>query len=454
MIVMKFGGTSVGDAERIRAVASLVGEAARSGRRPTVVVSAHAGVTNLLFDLARRAVETGAHDVGALAARHHEILDALGLPRALVEAEIEEARTLLTGIALVRELTPRTLDCMASFGERMSARVVAAHLRAAGLDAEPVMAWDAGLTTDARFGAARPLPSAEAEIQRRLGAMTAIPVVTGYIGRTEKGEVTTLGRGGSDYSAAIFGAALGAEEIQIWTDVDGVLTTDPNVVKNARILEELSFEEASELAFFGAKVIHPATMLPAVEKNIPIRVLNTFNPSARGTRIVARSERSREVVKCIAFRRGVRIVNVVSTRMLGAHGFIRRLGEVFDRHEVPIDMMATSEVSVSLTVDEKLDIRPVIADIAQFARVEEEAGRAIVCVVGHGLRDTPGIGAKAFAALAKAKVNVLMISQGASRINLGIVVDAKDAETSVRTLHAEFFGEPALENRPGGSGRP
>lgn len=441
MVIMKFGGTSVGDPERIRVVADLAREAAGRGARPVLVVSAHAGVTNLLFDLARQAVETGEADLAPLEARHFAIIDALGLPRDLVAPELREARTLLRGVGLVRELTPRTQDCIASFGERMSAKVVAAHLEKAGAPAVAMTAWDAGLTTDARFGGARPLPGADQAIREKVLAASGIPVITGYIGRTAKGEVTTLGRGGSDYSAAIFGAAIDAEEIQIWTDVDGVLTTDPRIVRGARILEELSFEEASELAFFGAKVIHPATMLPAVEKNIPIRVLNTFNPKARGTKIVRTSERSREVVKCIASRKGVRVLNVVSTRMLGAHGFIRRLGEVFDRHEIPLDMMATSEVSVSFTIDEKLAVAPALAEITQFARVEEEGGRAIVCVVGQGLRETPGIAAKAFQALARAKVNVLMISQGASRINLGIVVDGKDADASVKTLHAEFFGE-------------
>jgi aspartate kinase len=438
MIVMKFGGTSVGDAERIRAVASLVRDALP--RRPVVVVSAHAGVTNALLALARQALETGEARLGPLEERHDAILLGLGLPRDLVAPELSELRTLLGGVAMLRELTPRSLDHIASFGERMSAKTVAAALRSTGIEATALAAWDAGLTTDARFGAARPLPASDAEIARRLGGFFGVPVVTGYVGRTEKGEVTTLGRGGSDYSAAIFGAALGAEEIQIWTDVDGVLTTDPKLVKGARVLDEVSYEEASELAFFGAKVIHPATMLPAVERGIPIRVLNTYNPSAPGTRIAARSGRSREVVKCIALRRGVRVVNLVSGRMLGAHGFIRRIGEVFDRHEVALDMMATSEVSVSVTVDASLDVSRALEDLRQFARVEEEAGRAIVCIVGDGLRETPGIAAKALGALARAGVNVLMISQGASRVNLGVVIEERLADSAVRTLHEEFFG--------------
>jgi len=440
MIVMKFGGTSVGDAERIRTVCDLT--RAALARRPVVVVSAHAGVTNLLFELGRRAVETGEVDTTALERRHFEILDALSLPRETVAAELAELKTLLGGVAMLRELTPRSQDHIASFGERTSAKTVAAAMRARGLVATALTAWDAGLTTDAKFGAARPLPSSEAVMRERLAGFEGVPVVTGYIGRTERGEVTTLGRGGSDYSGAIFGAALGAEEIQIWTDVDGVLTTDPKIVRTARVLDEVSYEEASELSFFGAKVIHPATMLPAVEKGIPIRVLNTFNPSAKGTLIAARSGRSREVVKCIAHRRGVRVVNIASGRMLGAHGFIRSLGEVFDRYEIALDMMATSEVSVSVTIDAKVDAARALEELRRFARVEEESGRAIICIVGDGLRETPGIAAKALTALARAGVNVLMISQGASRVNLGLVVPEEAALLAVKTLHDEFFGAP------------
>ncbi len=441
MLVMKFGGTSVGDPERIRTIAALVKDALAGGpaRRPVVVVSAHSGVTNLLFDLAKQAVEKGRTGIDAVEARHFEIMDALGVPRELIAPELKELRTLLTGVAMLRELTPRSQDCIASFGERMSAKTVAEALRRAGVEAVALAAWDAGLLTDNKFGAARPLPGTDEVIKKRLGAVTGVPVITGYIGRTEKNEVTTLGRGGSDYSAAIFGAAIDASEIQIWTDVDGVLTTDPKIVKAARVLDEISYDEASELAFFGAKVIHPATMLPAVDKGIPIRVLNTFNPKAPGTTIARKGGRSREVVKCIALRRGVRVISVVSGRMLGAHGFIRRLGEIFDRHEIPLDMMATSEVSVSVTIDAKLDASRALEELRQFARVEEEGGRAIVCVVGEGLRETPGIAAKAFQALARAGVNVLMVSQGASRINLGLVVEERAAEESVRTLHAEFF---------------
>ncbi len=456
MIVMKFGGTSVGDPERIRAVADLV--RAHLARRPVVVASAHAGVTNLLSDLARTALEKGKAPLDALEARHFGILDALGLGRDLVEGDLKELRSILRGVALVKELTPRTQDAIVSYGERMSCRAVAAHLASVGIAAEAVMAWDAGLVTDSRFGAARPLPGIEAEMKRRLVAIGAgtgtgtggggaaqagwvVPVVTGYIGKNETGQVTTLGRGGSDYTGAIVGAAVDAEEVQIWTDVDGVLTTDPRICRDARVLEEVSFEEASELAFYGAKVIHPATMQPAVEKSIPIVVLNTFNPKAKGTRIVREAAPSREVVKCIALRRGIAVVNLVSSRMLGAHGFIRRMGEVLDRHEVSVDMIATSEVSVSMTVEESQAARleAALRELEAIGRTTVAKGKAILGVVGQGLRETKGIGAKAFAALARAGINVEMISQGATRINLGVVIDAKDAEAGVRALHEEFF---------------
>jgi len=440
MIVMKFGGTSVGDPARIRTVEALVRE--RLALRPVVVVSALSKVTDALLETARRAVETGRVETGAIEERHAAVLCALELPPDLVRPELDELRSILLGVALVRELTARTQDSIASYGERMSARTVAAHLRARGLEATAVPAWDAGIITDSRFGQARPLAGIEPEVGRRLAAVPGVPVVTGYIAKDAQGHVTTLGRGGSDYTASIVGAAVDAEEIQIWTDVDGILTTDPKVCPKARVLDEVSFDEASELAYFGAKVVHPMTMVPAVLRDIPIRVLNTFNPKAPGTVIVRRSTRSREVVKGIALKKGVRVINLVSARMLGTHGFIHKMGEVFDRHEVVLDMIATSEVSVSVTSEgtEAERLEGCLADLRAIAReVSVESDRTILCVVGDGIRDTPGIAAKAFAALGRAGINVLMISMGATRVNLGIVVDARDAEAGVRALHEEFF---------------
>jgi len=442
MIVMKFGGTSVGTPAYVRRVGELV-RTAKEREPVLVVVSAHAGVTDLLIELAERARD-GSAEIEPFAARHQEMLRALDLPADLLDAELRQARTLLTGVALLRELTPRSRDHLLSYGERMSARVVAAHLRGAGTAARAVDGWDAGVLTDDRFGAARPLPGLPGRVCAAFAdGFDPVPVVTGFIGKTERGEVTTLGRGGSDYSAALFGAALTAREIQIWTDVDGVMTTDPRLVPDARVVERVSYAEAAELAFFGAKVLHPETMQPAIESDVPLRVRNTRNPAAPGTRVERQQSTSREVVKAIALRRGVRVVNVQSNRMLGAHGFIRQLGEVFDRHRVAIDMMATSEVSVSLTVGPEADLAPVLRDLGAFSEATVLSGLAILCVVGDGLRETPGLAGRVFRSLGDASVNVVMVSQGASRRNLGIVVRDEDAKRAVQTLHAAFFSPDA-----------
>ena len=267
-----------------------------------------------------------------------------------------------------------------------------------------------------------------------------VPVMAGYIGATEQGITTTLGRGGSDFSAAIAGAALGAAEIQIWTDVDGMLTCDPRLVPEARRIKMLSFDEAAELAYFGAKVLHPATLLPAMEKNIPVRVLNSRRPEGWGTRIVAERVPSTSVIKCVACKRGITVVDIRSTRMLMAHGFLKNIFEVFDRYETPVDMLATSEISVSLTIDDARHLDDICAEVRPYADISAESGQAIVCVVGDNLRSTPRVAARVFGALNE--IPVRMISQGASRLNVSFVVAESDATRATQLLHDEFFADP------------
>ncbi|MBI4613604.1 MAG: aspartate kinase, partial [Planctomycetes bacterium] len=264
-------------------------------------------------------------------------------------------------------------------------------------------------------------------------------VTTGFIGKTPAGEITTLGRGGSDFSAALFGERLAAEEIQIWTDVDGVMTADPRVVPAARLLDTLSFEEASELAYYGAKVLHPATIVPAIKKNIPVRVLNTMRPEIRGTTIVRAGVKAPTVAKSIATKKNIHVINITSLRMLLAHGFLARIFEIFDRYQVVIDMVATSEVSVSVTTDSERNLEPALAEIRGFAEVEHRSGRTILYLVGHGLRETAGIASVFFQTLADAGVNIEMISQGSTRINIGIIIQDGDAARAVQTLHRRFF---------------
>jgi len=439
MIVQKFGGTSVGGPEPIRRLASIVRAALE--RRPVVVVSAIGGVTNRLFRLAElaRSGEVWQAEYEALARAHHETLAGLGLDVALLDGMLAEFRSLVHGVALLRECTARTMDSLASYGERLSARLVAAYLASTGLPARAVDAWEAGIVTDGRFGSARPLPETEERIRAALGDVPGVPVVTGYIGKDAQGNVTTLGRGGSDFSAAILGAALGADEIQIWTDVDGVMTADPRIVERARFVSKLSFAEAAELAFFGAKVLHPATMAPAVQKNVPIRVLNSFRPEHPGTVIVACLASGERGVKSITSKEEIAVVNVIAAPMLLQFGFLERIAEVFARHEIVVDMIATSEVSVALTTDATARLEPAVLELSRFSDVTIGRALSLVSIVGAELQDGLSVQRRAFETLEELAVRVEMISYGATRNNLSFVVARDRVREIVRALHRRLF---------------
>jgi aspartate kinase len=299
------------------------------------------------------------------------------------------------------------------------------------------------LVTDDHFGKAAPLmePTTarlEEAARSHLNAGKVV-VMGGYIGGTQSGITTTLGRGGSDYSAAIAGAALNAEEIQIWTDVDGMMTTDPRIVPGAWKVRDISFDEASELAYFGAKVLHPLTVLPAVEKNIPVFILNSKKPKGTGTRITKDARPCKNLIKSIAFKRGITVVTVSSSRMLMAHGFLKALFEVFDRHRTSVDMVATSEVSVSLTLDNVSKLDAIVEDLKALGDVEVNPKAALICLVGNNLKYTPGVARRAFGSMAD--INILMVSHGASNINFSFIVDEKDANSAIQKLHADFFSE-------------
>jgi aspartate kinase len=437
MIVMKFGGSSVGEPARIQSVREIV--QSRLDRKPVVVVSAHKGVTDMLVDLAESATETEP-DLQPITERHQDILGGLGLPLDLVDPFLEELSFLLKGVSLVKELTPRTMDYVLSFGERMSSRVVAAYFREQGLDAQAYDAFDIGMKTDDVFGAATPLASASSEIKTALSNLDHVAVVTGYIGKNEAGDITTLGRNGSDFTASFIGAAMDAEEIQIWTDVDGVMTADPRLIEEARPVDQMSFGEAAELAYYGGRVLHPATIIPAMAKHIPVRVLNTFRPEEPGTVIVPEDDITTEgQIKSIASQESQIIINITSSRMFLRHGFMAKVFEVFGRHEVVVNMIATSEVSVSVTTHTDRNLDKAVEDLSHFADVTVERDRSIICVVGQGLRSTPGIAADIFKAVAGTGVNVLMISHGASSINLAFVVEDEHAASIIRALHDMYF---------------
>lgn len=450
MIVMKFGGTSVMDPVAIDRTAQIV--QGRLAQRPLVVVSAMAKVTDALL-AAGKAAGGGRRDEAlelahGLRQRHRQTARALvddaqyQTLSAELDREFDTLDELLKGIAAVGELSPRSSDYVVSFGERLSSKIVAEAYKARGIraalcDARQVM------ITNADFGQAIPQVS---QIEHRAKNLVQpllddaqVPVMGGFIGATEAGVQTTIGRGGSDFSAALLGAALDAEVIEIWTDVDGMMTTDPRLCAEARRIRVISFEEAAELAYFGAKVLHPATVLPAVRKNIPVRVLNSRNPTNEGTLIVSRAPQSHATFKAIAAKKRITIVDVVAARMLGAHGFMKTIFDIFDRHHCSIDVVSTSEVSISLTVDSNEAIPAIARDLSKIADVKYAGRNAIVCLVGENIRETPQIAARVFTALGD--INVRMISQGASEINITFVIDEDDVPEAVRRLHQAFFTE-------------
>lgn len=435
MIVMKFGGTSLGSAARIRNVLEIV--RARLARRPVVVVSAHAGITDALVELADRA-PAGDPDIEPIAERHRSILAELGLERDLLDPLLEELADLARGMALVGEASPRARDHMLSFGERCSARVVAAFFTAQGVPARALDAYDIGLRTDSTFGRARPLPD-DGRIARALAAVPETPVVTGFLAKDERGNVTTLGRNGSDLSAALLGHALDAEEIQIWTDVDGVMTADPKLVPQARPIRRMSFDEASELAYYGGRVLHPATLVPAMQKGIPVRVLNTSRPDSPGTEILAELDETAATVRAIVHKRGIHLVNLVSPRMLQQHGFLARVFEAAARHEVDVDVVATSEVSITMSTDSDHGLQGLRGDLSAIGEVAVEPDHALLCVVGRGIAERLDVPAIVFGALARAGVRVRVISQGAIKVNLAMVLAESELERAIRALHAELF---------------
>jgi aspartate kinase len=432
---MKFGGTSLGDRERIDTVVDLIRR--RLPEDPVVVCSAHAGVTDLLLDGARAAA-AGAPDMGPLRAREAELLAALALPADLVDPELEAVEQMFQGLSLLPAgLAPPVLDQIAGFGERMSVKALAAFLRGQGIAATAVEADKAGLLTDGRHGRAAPLPEAYAALEASIAAVEGVPIVTGFIGRGPDGSVTTLGRSGSDFTATIVGRALRAQAVEIWTDVSGVLTADPRVVPGARPVEALTYAEASELAYYGAKVIHPATIQPAVELDIPVRIKNTMAPDAVGTTIgPARGERE---VASIASKTGIHLVSITSGRMLGQSGFVSRVFDAFREHDVVVDLIATSEVSITVSVDEEEGLAAVVEDLSSFSTVHVDKGNALIAVIGERMRRATGLTGRVLSAIGAAKIPVRAISYGATKTNLQLVVPADRYADAVRTLHDALF---------------
>ncbi len=451
MIVMKFGGTSLQDGEAIERAIQAIWK--QLDQQPLVVLSALGKTTDQLLKIAKKAasgqvrvamrVQEELREYHCSTARDILSGSHVAKTKKRLDQFFSELSNITQGFHLQGECSARSLDTIISLGERMSTWIFSQALLERGCRAVLLDARELILTND-RFNQAAVLEDISLrQIREGISPLLKkgfIAVLQGFIGSTKDGAVTTIGRGGSDYTASLAGAALNAKEIQIWTDVPGILTTDPLIVPEAFKIKALSFAEASELAYFGARVLHPKTLLPAMVRNIPVRVCNSLWINHTGTRISSQPSCPQTAVKAIACKKGITVVNVHSPRMLLAYGFLRRIFEVFERYETVVDVVATSEVSVSLTIDSSEKLDPIVADLKAFGQVDVEHDTAIICIVGDNLKYTPGIAARVFRGLGS--INVHMISQGASRINLTFLVQQSKMKMAVRKLHHEFFRDP------------
>lgn len=441
MIVMKFGGTSVGNADAISQVASIVAHS--QARKPVVVVSAITKITDALIRLAEKSTKgTGSDTLQLIRSVHEHTSETLGIDRHICAEDLRELEQLVSE-SLAAPLDAKRLDQFQSFGERMCAKIVAAKLSKDGIPARAYNAWDIGMITDDHFGHAEPLPSSYALIKEAIAKIGEAPVVTGFIGKTEAGDVTTLGRGGTDYTTSIIGAAIGAEAIQIWKEVDGIMTTDPRIVPEARVVPELAFEEACELAYFGAKVLHPKTIMPAMKAHIPVEVRNTFKPELPGTTIVSTfAERANKsaTIEALTIKRRVTMLHITSPEFFEGSGLMAHIFSALEKRRISVDVIATSVASVSLTMEHNDHLEEIAKELSGIGEVLIEADKAIICAVG-GSVDAAGVVGRMFSVLGDAGVAipVEMISQAAGGISITFVVDEKDAEQAVKVLHREYI---------------
>lgn len=437
MIVMKFGGSSVKDAVMFKTVASIV--SSKLEKKPVVVLSAVKGITDTLIASYNEAFQKKFDSYQKIIETHKKIILDLNLKEDLLKPELDELKEALDVLSKSKEKSAQMLDYISFFGERMSTKILAAYMTTAGTEAEAFISGDIGLITNSNFGDAAILESSFEKIKKEIEKIKVLPVVTGFGGKDENGEYTTFNRGGSDYVASLIGAAIDAEVIEIWTDVNGVMSSDPRIVPNAKTIPELSFDEASELAYFGAKVLHPKTILPAIDKDIPVLVLNTFEPTNKGTKIVKRHKDIKGIIKSISYKKGITIIDVNSTRMIDAHGYMAKIFSVFEKYKKPVDMISTSEVNVSITVDSKENVENIVKELKDIANITFVENKSIIYVVGASIKKKIGTTGKIFDLLAKNNINTDLISQCYEDISIGFVVEEKAAEDVVRLLHKELI---------------
>lgn len=448
---MKFGGSSLANYERIDHVAHLIKDQIAAGYRTRAVVcSAMGKTTNSLLAAGDFALE-GRVNVDAIRTLHTGVLKEFAMNANVVKEVtllLDECEDMLNGVRLIQELSPKSLDQLVSYGERCSVRIVAARLNQIGVPAQAFDAWDVGICTDSEFGDAKLLLPASTEAIRaafeRVDA-AVVAVVTGFIGHDPKKRVTTLGRGGSDLTATALGAALRVDEIQVWKDVDGILTSDPRMVPNAIPVSDVSYEEAAELAYFGAQVLHPIAMQPAMKANVPVRVKNSYNPSATGT-IIRNVKETKSLVTAITFKQNIKLMDIHSTQMLGAYGFLAKVFGEFEKRKLSVDVLASSEVSISLTLDKKQresEIQGLIADLASCADVKLSDNKSILTLIADVQRSSEVL-ATVFRVFSSQGINVEMMSQGASKVNISFILSGDDLEPAVLQLHKCFFEDRCI----------
>mmetsp|Transcript_20918 Transcript_20918/g.45414 ORF Transcript_20918/g.45414 Transcript_20918/m.45414 type:complete len:532 (+) Transcript_20918:225-1820(+) len=446
-VVYKFGGSSLADKDRIDHVAHLIKDQIGKGYRPRAVVcSAMGKTTNSLYSAGEFALE-GRVNVDAIRTLHTSTMDHFDMPEHVKEEVnklLDECEDLLNGVRLIQELSIKSLDQLVSYGERCSVRIMAARLNQIGVPANSFDAWEVGVLTDSKFGDAKILPNAIEKSRNEFNRLDpeVVGIVTGFIGHDPKGKITTLGRGGSDLTATFLGAAIGVDEIQVWKDVDGILTTDPRIVEAAQPVSEVSYEEASELAYFGAQVLHPIAMQPAMKSNVPVRVKNSYNPSAVGT-LIQNTKEINPLVTAITCKRDVKLLDIHSNQMFEAHGFLATVFREFEKHRLSVDVLASSEVSVSLTLDKKqrdADIVGLMDGLSECADVTETKGLSILTLIADVDRSSEVL-ATVFRVFSDAGIQVKMMSQGASKVNISFIVQTDILDRAITELHSCFFEE-------------
>lgn len=441
MIIMKFGGTSVKDAPTIINSVNIV-----KSRYPKawVVVSALSGVTNLLVEICDNLKLGNNNKIKMLSnelrVKHIDLSNELKLTdtQVYINNYLDRLFMIFEAINVLGELTAKSIDLILSTGEILSSKIIAEYSQKIGMNSIHCNSVDI-IKTDSNFNSAEiDLINTKVNIDRFIHQNSTKDYIIsgGFIGSDSENNITTLGRGGSDFTASIISWALKSEKLEIWTDVNGIMTTDPRIVRNAKLLTQVSYQEASELSYFGAKVLHPKTIFPAISENIPVYVLNSFNPNCEGT-LITNESKSKNIIKSIAFRRKITLINIISNRMLGAFGFLSKVFEVFNKNKTSVDLVSTSEVSISLTIENEINLKLIQKELSEFSSIEIFTNQAIIAAIGSGIRDTSGIAARFFTTLKG--INVSLITFGASEVNLSVVVNDSDLEAAVKLLHIEFF---------------